>query len=139
MLHPDTMPGGWESVEDGAHPSVEDELVALEDREDEWADELTDAVEHRARQQVARGAAAQIGAEDIYDSVAAGIPSGRCTRTEHEMVTRIRAAIRDGGPHQPRLPLSLSAGPRPRSRRGRPRGPRVWDALAHDCAQGVLL
>lgn len=140
MVHPDGLPGGWESVVDGAHPSVLDEIIEREAREDAWADELTGAIEFDDRRRCARGAALRIGVLDLYDLLAAGEVTGRCERTERDVAARIRRALAEGGPWQGHLPLPMPATrPRPPSRRGRPRGTKRAVVTAAAETQGMLI
>lgn len=107
---------------DGVTPSIVDLLQDIEDRQEDWADELLAAVELQARRQVAR-ARCPIDLLDILDLRLAGQKTGRGAKTEQAALAAIADAVRSGGPRQGRLALDLgpAGSSRPPTKRGRPR------------------
>ena len=120
-IHPDRLAGEWDTTE-ASTPGVLNLLIELEVRQDDWADDLVDALELAARRQVLR-ARCPADLRDLLECMRVGVATGRGARTEKNAVKTIRQFIAAGGPAQRELfPYAAQpATPRPPTRRGRPR------------------
>ncbi len=138
-IHPDRLAGEWDTTE-ASTPGVLDLLIELEVRQDDWADDLVDALELEARRQVLR-ARCPADQRDIAACLRAGVGSGRGDKTEKNAIREIRAAVHSDGPRQREL---ITVGdtpptPRPPTRRGRPKGSRTRRRATEGGEQGDLL
>ena len=124
-------------------PSILDVLIASDEQELGWADELWAAAELEARRQVL-WARCPADLQDIIVCLRTGAPTGRGQRTHKNVVREVRAAVRAPRPKQREMfaPNDQSAEPTPRSptRRGRPKGSQTRVGLETETdGQGVLV